>query len=175
MRNVFISTILLLTATCAVSQEQLDFTVEGEIRSATCVIAVSPKDLIKLPLSSQKSLAQVGDRSGRTKFSISLTKCEEKSSIYFDKSQLTISKAGRLLNTIAEDEGGSASNVELEMLNAKGESMNLAADSGLQNSADPVSPNDDTDVFNFYVQYYATGPSTAGKVKSSITFIVESP
>lgn len=174
MRKLFISTVLLVTVNCAVGKEQLDFTVEGQIRSATCEIAVSPKGVIRLPLSPQKSLAKAGDQSGKTRFSISLTKCPENSSIYFDTSQANINKAGRLLNTVAVDSGENASNVELELLNAKGELINLAADRGKQNSADPVSPDDDTDIFSFYVQYYATGASTAGKVTSSVTFTVES-
>ena len=174
MRVFLFSMFLLAVVNYATGKEQLDFTVTGVINDATCEIVVSPQGLIRLPISPQKSLAQVGERSGKTQFSISLKKCAANSSIYFDKSQATISTAGRLLNTTSADSGVRASNVELELLNAKGESMNLAADSGLQNGADPVSSVSETDEFNFYVQYYATGASTAGKVTSSVTFIVES-
>ena len=69
---------------------------------------------------------------------------------------------------------GGAKNVELEVLNAQGQSMNLAAGKGLQNdtSAEATS-NPDISIYKFYVQYYATAQATAGPVTSSVTFIVE--
>lgn len=205
MRKLFLPAILLLAVNCAVSQEQLDFTVEGTIRSATCEVTVSPSGLIKLPISSQKSLARVGDRSGKTRFTIVLNKCPDNSNIYFDKSQATVNKDGRLLNSAPSLT--SASNVELEMLDASGNIINLAGDGdpktlpsglevhisgneGLQGTTsmasallaldgqsptgtDPTSSGSELKKINFYIQYYATGASTAGKVTSSATFVVE--
>lgn len=175
MRGSIISIYFLLVANYAFAITSSDFTVEGTVIASPCTITIDKNGLVELPKKPKKLLAAAGDTAGKTLFRITLEKCPVNSSIYFQKDQGTISPAGRLLNTAVAGVEARAENVDLEILNSKSEPMNLAADSGLQNigPAD-AAPGTDINIYSFYVQYYATGAATVGKVKSSVTFIVES-
>lgn len=175
MFRLITSAMLLIVANFALAVTSSNFTVEGTITAASCKVSVDGGGAVELPKKPRKLLASAGDTTGKTGFKIELEKCPAGSKIYFQQDLGTVNSAGRLLNTSTAGAGYRAENVDLEMLNADGGSMNLAAGSGLQNgsSADSASTADNI-IYSFFVQYYATGAATVGEVKSSITFIVES-
>jgi major type 1 subunit fimbrin (pilin) len=173
MQRLFISIFLLLSTNYAGAVSS-SFKVEGTINGSTCKMS-NPTIAVELPVRSRSSLSKVGDTAGKTAFSITAENCPVGTSIYFQNDQKSITPQGRLLNTVETGSDDRAGNVELEILNSNGASINLSAAKGLQNnSAAMVGEIANSATFKFYVQYYATGAATAGKVKSSLTFLVES-
>lgn len=183
MRSSIVALVLCLTiCACVIDSamaalDNIRVTVEGTITGVTCK---ADGGLVELPKKSRRLLAGMGSVAGKTLFKVTLEQCPENSLIFFQADNGTINSDGRLINTVVDSPTEKrAENVELEVLNAQGAPMNLAAtDSHLQGSSAPDMPlpsDPDKRVYSFYVQYYATGAATVGQVKSSVTFIVESP
>lgn len=174
MQRLIISAILLLVTDFVSATSSSSFSVEGKITGSTCKLS-NAAIAVELPLRSRNALRKIGDTTGKTPFSITAEKCPAGTSIYFQYDQKNVTPQGRLLNTVDTSSADRAANVELELLNSNDMPVNLAAGKGLQESS-PATVDVVTNIaiFKFYVQYYAIGESTAGKVKSSLTFLVES-
>ncbi|GLQ49041.1 fimbrial protein [Dyella flava] len=132
---------------------------------------------VTLPGVATSSLTTAGQTSGRTAFSISVTGCPSNVS-----SITTYFYGGNIdTNTGALTNNGSATNVEVQLLNGPGGSagalsvINLSQPQATaQNSSVfPVSGGNAT--LNYYGQYYATGATTAGSVTTSVTFTIAYP
>lgn len=174
MQRLFFSAALLLASNYAGAASSSTFNVEGTITSSTCNLLNSAV-AVELPVRSRTELAKAGYTAGRTPFSITAKNCPAGTVIYFQYDQKNITSEGRLLNTVDAVSTDRAENVELELLNLNDMPINLSAGKGLQDSSPAaVDVIANTATFKFYVQYYATGAATAGKVKSSLTFLVES-
>ena len=154
---------------------QASFTVNGTVTGSTCNVVLGDGELVTLPSNSLGQLASPGSVAGKTAFRISVEGCATTAKVYFHNDQASVNpNGGRLINTASS--GVKAENVELEILNSNSGSVDLSAAHGSQGTSDP-SPGakaGDAD-FDFFVQYYSIGAATAGKVGSSLTFIVESP
>jgi len=151
------------------------FTVEGRVTAATCSV-VSKDQRVNLPIAPKTSLANPGDTFGQTPFSIEISGCPADSLIYFEAHPLAsiiVGTKGRLPNTAVNG----AQHVQLQILNSDGNAVNINAVKGQQVSSAgaPVGAVGENKMkFDFFVQYYATGSATAGKVTSTVTFLVES-
>ncbi|PTQ72907.1 major type 1 subunit fimbrin (pilin) [Pseudomonas sp. GV071] len=162
----------LLMVDQSFSAEGTKFFAEGVIRDVPC--AVDPSGAtVKLPFQRKSSLAKPNDVAGRTPFRLTVKGCataqEKDVYIYFNSEPSDVNRNGRLDNTAS----GGAKFVELQLLNAKGEVIDLNGEKGAQN-AGPAKPGTTTGAnFDFFVEYFATGQSTIGPVRSTLTFMVE--
>jgi len=147
-----------------------------------------------LPTMPTSSLTAANAVAGKTPFTINVTGCTGNNSAnpgvaitiavpYFDVSNANILADNNLANTLSS---GNATNVELQILDAGtnnpvllkapwGGSTNLTLQSASQGQK--VTPQTLSSAgaatFPFYVQYFATGQTTAGQVASSVPVIMQ--
>jgi len=143
-------------------------TINGTINSSTCKIngANSPAAIaVTLPTVSTTSLNAAAAVAGRTPFSINLTNCGSltKATTFFEPGP-TIMADGNLKNAT-----GTATGVEVQLLNNDFSAINLSAASGSQNSAQATLTSG-AGTLNYYAQYYATVAAGAGSVATSVQF-----
>jgi major type 1 subunit fimbrin (pilin) len=170
---------LLVAAACAAAPwacRAADgvITISGKVVSETCTInggGAGSSFAVTLPNVSTASLATPGATAGRTQFSIALANCAGFTSgsvfPYFEPGP-TINATGRLAN------GGTAGNLDVELLNASFGVMNLSQGSGSQN-ATPVAVAGNAAVLTYYAQYRATGLVTAGTVTTTVNYTIVYP
>ncbi|WP_266170325.1 fimbrial protein [Dyella subtropica] len=141
-------------------------TVTGTINSSTCKIngANSPASIaVTLPTVSTNALNAVAATAGRTPFSIALTGCGAltKAQTFFEPGP-TILADGNLKNN-----GGSATGVEVQLLDSSFTAINLFTNSASQPQFALTSG---AGTVNYYAQYYATAAAGAGNVTTSVQF-----
>lgn len=151
---------------------KIDFV--GGVTDTTCEVIVNGQTnnaTVNLPVVSSKLLAAAGDVAGRTFLNFDLKNCAlangiTKARIFFAAGN-TINPAGRLDNT----EATGTKNVDLQILNTDMKVMNLSVGVDGQ-GATPVAidATAGTAKIRHYVQYFATGQSTAGALKSSVEY-----
>ncbi|GLK87074.1 fimbrial protein [Pseudomonas turukhanskensis] len=155
------------------AENQANFTVEGTVTGSTCKVISGNGRPVTIPSKGLGELASPNSVAGKTAFRISVQGCATTATVYFHNDQTTVNSNGRLNNTATDSEV--AENVELEILNSKSESVDLSAAHGSQGTSAPSVGISEGDAdFDFFVQYYSIGAASAGKVKSTLTFIVES-
>ncbi len=174
MRCLLALCVLFLANNYALA-DRANFVVKGTITGATCTVVLENGGLVTLPSQQAGNLAAPDSVAGQTPFRISVDGCATAVSLYFQNDQTTISPSGRLINTVAPGAENGAENVELEILNSAGTALNLAGIQDAQGISPPTAGSSaDRADFDFFVRYYSNGAATAGKVKSSLTFLVES-
>ncbi|WP_288395561.1 fimbrial protein [uncultured Acinetobacter sp.] len=145
-------------------------TVTGKIVDQTCTVGgTSGKYTVVLPTVAKSSLATAATTNGDTKFTINLTACPAGNvGVYYDNTNPNTNTAGRLNNT------GSATNVNIQLLNSAKAVIDLSKDSAGQNivTSNVTSGSASLD---FYARYYATGATTAGDVSTTVTYYVVYP
>jgi major type 1 subunit fimbrin (pilin) len=148
-------------------------TFNGNITGQTCTISGNgggPNFTVLLPTVSTTSLKAAGLVAGATPFPIALSNCSPASgnvSTYFEAGSTIDLVTGNLLNVT-----GSATNVEVGLLNAKDSSaISLGKAQASQNSLSvPISASG-TATLNYIAQYVATnGASTVGTVATTVTY-----
>jgi major type 1 subunit fimbrin (pilin) len=142
--------------------------ITGNINASTCKIngASSPVTVgVTLPTVSTTSLSAAGAVAGRTAFALNLTNCGSltKAQTFFEPGP-TIMADGNLKNAT-----GSATGVEVQLLNNDFSAINLAGASGAQNSAQTALTSG-AGTLNYYAQYFATAAAGAGTVSTSVQF-----
>ena len=142
-------------------------TFNGQLTNATCTITGGGNQTVTLPTLSTATLASTGNTAGDTLFDIKLTGCSAgvaTATAYFEAGANTDAVTGRLKST------GTASNVQIQLLNSNGSLVNVAAPSvaGQGTQAATITSNAGTQ--SFIARYYATGATTAGTVASSVTY-----
>jgi major type 1 subunit fimbrin (pilin) len=174
MRCLLALCVLFLAHNYALA-DRANFVVEGTITGATCTVVLVDGGSVTLPSQNLGKLSAPDSVAGQTPFRISVDGCATAVSVYFQNDQATVTQKGRLINTVAPGADNGARNVELEILNSAGNTINLAGVQGAQGvSAPQLGSTPDRANFDFFVRYYSIGAATAGKVKSSLTFLVES-
>lgn len=167
------SLVLSLGLTSSAFAKDGTVVIEGKITDQTCIINnfTSDKDIkVKLPTVKKDSLASTGETAGRTPFKIELTGCkaasaEQQVKAFFLPDAAKVNAEGRLKNT------GSATNVDVQLLNADGTTGILAGENITTQNVTPVSLNNaETGTLQYNAQYYATGAATAGDVKATVDF-----
>jgi major type 1 subunit fimbrin (pilin) len=150
-------------------------TITGNVTNETCVInGGSPNFAVALPTVSKSALGSVGAFAGSTPFSIALTGCTITATgsllAYFEPGA-TINPAGRLTNS------GSATNIDIELLNSAQGIIDLTKSSGNQNasSASVTSATTNT-TLTYYARYKATAvPVGVGTVSTTVTYTIVYP
>lgn len=149
------------------------------VTTPSCTLAAGSQNIaVKLPGVPASSLSTAGQVGGRTGFSIAVTGCPSSMSsitTYFYGGNVD-TNTGNLVNN------GSATNVEVQLLNGSGGSQAALSAIDLrgsqataqQSSVFNVSGGNAT--LNYYAQYIASGgAATAGSVNTSVTFTIAYP
>lgn len=147
-------------------------TVTGKIVDQTCTVGGTSGDYtVVLPTVAKSSLATVATTNGDTKFTINLTACPVGNvGVYYDNTNPNTNTAGRLNNT------GSATNVNIQLLNSAKTIIDLSKDRTGQNIVTSnVATANGSASLDFYARYYATGATTAGNVSTTATYYVVYP
>jgi major type 1 subunit fimbrin (pilin) len=146
-------------------------TFKGNITAQTCTISGNgggPNFTVTLPTVSTSSLTASGNVAGATPFSIALTNCSPDSgnvSTYYEAGT-TIDTATSYLKNFT----GTATNVEVGLLNSDSTPIKLGMAQAGQNSA-VVAIASGAATLNYIAQYVATnGASTAGSVNTTVTY-----
>ena len=143
--------------------------INGNINSSTCKIngANSPAAItVQLPTVSTTSLNAAATVAGRTPFSIALSNCGAltKATTFFEPGPTINTLDGNLKNAT-----GTATGVEVQLLNGDFSTINLSAAQTSQNSAQATLTGSAA-TLNYYAQYYATAAAGAGSVGTSVQF-----
>lgn len=142
--------------------------ITGTINSSTCKIngGNSPATVnVTLPTVSTTSLTAAGQTAGRTAFALALSGCGSltKAQTYFEPGP-TIMADGNLKNS-----SGTATGVEVQLLNSDFSSINLAGAAGSQASQQATLASG-AGTLNYYAQYFATAAAGAGTVSTTVQF-----
>ncbi|NML29904.1 fimbrial protein [Paraburkholderia antibiotica] len=148
-------------------------TFNGNITAQTCTISGNgggPNFTVTLPTVSTSALSADGSTAGRTPFNIALTNCSPDSGTaltYFEPGATVDTATGRLLNAT-----GSASNVEIGLLNQDYSSIQLGAAQTSQNSQS-ATISGGAATLDYFAQYVATGGAAgAGSVNTTTLYSI---
>lgn len=150
-------------------------TINGQITDTTCTISVdggSADATVTLPTVSASTLAANGAVAGMTPFNIALTGCTGVSlntaQTYFEPGAFTDSNTGRLnIDATVPD---SASNVQVQLLNADRQPLVVGASVANGQNDIPVDISSGSGTLNYFAQYYATGASLPGSVTTQVDY-----
>jgi major type 1 subunit fimbrin (pilin) len=148
-------------------------TFNGNITAQTCTISGNgggPSFTVTLPTVSTSALPTAGSIAGRTPFNIALSNCSPDSgsaSTYFEPGATIDMATGRLQNT-----SGTATNVEVGLLNKDFSTIVLGAAQTSQNSQSAAISGGNA-TLNYFAQYVATnGAAGAGSVNTSTLYSI---
>ncbi|MEO2216186.1 fimbrial protein [Chromobacterium vaccinii] len=143
-------------------------TVTGNIVAQTCTIAGTSGTnvTVNLPTVGASSLASTGQTAGATPFAINLSNCPsslKSAQTRFEVGPTVNPTSGNLLNSTG---AGSASNVEVQLLNNTFNAINLSTNANSQQ----VAISGGAATMGYYAQYIATGAAGAGSVNTSVQY-----
>ncbi|MGU3778293.1 fimbrial protein [Burkholderia metallica] len=149
-------------AQTAVTQGKVTF--DGELTANTCSVKAGDEDKkVTLPKVSTITLAKKGDTAGSTSFDINVEKCStdvKKVAAHFEMTNMDPA-TGYLKNLAA---AGAASNVVVQLVDADGTGIRAGSTGSYFDVAGTGDTRGATMIYGG--QYYATGPTTAGKVNT---------
>lgn len=174
---------IMAAATAAATVPMASFAADGEITfngsiwPQTCTIngngQGSANFSVTLPTVLESSLATEGAVAGRTPFTIALTNCSPDSgsiSTYFEPGVTVNTQTGQLINAT-----GSATNVEIGLLNSDTTKINLGQAQPTQNSLSTTIQSGSA-ALNYHAQYVAVGGAAqAGDVQTSVMYSLTYP
>lgn len=140
----------------------------GTVAAATCAVAAPATFTVNLPTMSTAQLNAAGVTAGNTNFSVSVTGCTgspTSATMYFEAGSTVDTVSGRLNNT------GTATNVQIQLLNATGAVVDLSKAAGAQNSTAATIVSSAAKM-NYTARYYATAAAGVGTVISTVTYSV---
>ncbi|HFI5640949.1 TPA: fimbrial protein [Raoultella planticola] len=174
---VVVMTTLGLISASSFAASTGTITFNGELTDTTCNVDVNGQGsdaTVTLPTVSISELTTDKQVTGRTSFNMNLTDCvigttngKSKVSAFFQPGSTVDLSTGRLNNV-----GGSATNVQLQLLDATG-SFNVinVGNTDQVSSTEYVDiASDGTATLPYAVEYYALGQTTAGTVTSSVVY-----
>ena len=173
MKKSILASLLAVSSLAPLAAFASDGTItfNGSVTAQTCTINGGVPTFTKiLPQVSANTLNAAAARAGTTNFSIALTACTPAiggARVFFEAGPGVDAVSGRLNNT------GSATNVQVELLNATGGSIVAGAAAGSQNSGNFTPIIGGAATLNYAAQYYATAAATAGTVAASVTYSIE--
>jgi len=173
MKNLLATALIAAVGFAALAPNQASATdgtinINGSVNASTCKIngGASPATVnVTLPTVSTTSLAGAGATAGRTAFTLALSACGAltKAQTFFEPGP-TIMADGNLKNAT-----GSATGVEVQLLNNDFSTINLAGTASTQNSQQATLASGAGNL-NYYAQYFATAAAGAGTVTTSVQF-----
>lgn len=174
MNKLLLSTALVASVAAAAlaprTASAVDGTINitGNINTSTCQIngANSPATIaVALPTVSTTSLNAANAVAGRTPFTIALTGCGSltKATTFFEPGP-TVMADGNLKNST-----GTATNVEVQLLNSNFSTIALNNASGAQGVTQATLASGAANI-TYYAQYFATAAAGAGTVNTSVQF-----
>lgn len=152
-------------------------TFNGELTDTTCNVDINGQGsdaTVTLPTVSVNQLTQDKDVTGRTSFNMNLSDCvigtangKSKVSAFFQPGTTVDLSSGRLKNV-----GGSATNVQLQLLDATGDFkvINVGNTDQVNAMAYVDISSDGKATLPYAVEYYALGQTTPGTVTSSVVY-----
>jgi len=152
------------------SDGTIEFT--GMVTGLTCEINGGTTDFtVALPPVSTSSLAATGSTAGRTPFNIVLTNCTPDSgtvSTFFEAGPSVDPVSGQL---ITDTGAGTATNVQIRLLNSDYSQIMAGAAAASQNSL-PVSIDGGNATMNFFAEYaqHGAGGATPGMANSRVQY-----
>ncbi len=134
-------------------------TFTGAVTATSCNITGGGDFGVALPSVANTTLADSGDTAGQTQFNIVLTGCSAgaTASAFFEQGANVDAGTGNLISS------GTATNVQLQLLNDDGSSPIDLLDASSNNTTAAVA-NGGGGTLSYYVRYFATGQSAAGTV-----------
>ncbi|CAE6715292.1 fimbrial protein [Paraburkholderia nemoris] len=153
-------------------------TITGTVTNNTCsingVAAGSPADL-NVPMNevTASSLTTAGATGGTTAtpVDINLTKCTggaTKAVAHFENGPTVDQNTGNLTNS-----GGTAKNVQVQLLNAKRLPINIVTSANNDIATDSTDISSGSGKVQYYSQYYSTGAAEAGSVNTSVQYTMQ--
>jgi major type 1 subunit fimbrin (pilin) len=146
-------------------------TITGAVTATTCTInggGAASSFTVPLPTVSTSALPANGATAGRTAFKIALTGCTPTTgtvATYFEPGTQVDLTTNRLKN------GGTATNVQVGVLNGDDMSAVLVGAAQASQNSHSASITAGAATLNYYAQYVATGGAAgAGSVNTSVTY-----
>lgn len=179
--NKSILSALLLAGLASSSVYAVDGTVtfNGTLVDGTCSATVdsgSTADAtVTLPTTNVSALTTSANVAGLTSYKITLTGagCSTSAGVaapYYEPSLANVNTNGRLTNT------GTATNVDVQLLNNSQSVIDLTADSASQTYSTATTGTNSSSVatytYPYYARYYATGTTTAGTVVGQVDYSI---
>ncbi len=146
---------------------------QGSYNSVTCtIVAGQENQTIKLPRISTASLTSPGQTAGSTAFTIPL-RCDgsiDAVRVYFQRG--VTANANGNLDIESPGDPASAKNVQVQLTNGDGSPIQVGDAATMKTVSIDASA---TTSVPFGAQYYATGPTSAGRVRTYATFVIQMP
>lgn len=141
--------------------------ISGTVNAATCTVNGGGNVTVTLPTVSTTALTAAGVTAGATAFSIQLSGCTVGvARAYFEPGSTIDPASGRLNNT------GSATNVQVQLLNSNLSAINLAGGSIATQGSNSIATVAGANNLNYYARYYATDAVGAGGVATSVNYTI---
>ncbi|MFP3888943.1 MAG: fimbrial protein [Ralstonia sp.] len=155
-------------------------TFKGTVAGTSCTISVDgggASNTVTLPTVQTGSLASAGTTAGARTFTIGLTKCAAgegakvagAARAFFEMGS-NVDDNGRLNNIAATSPAG---NVQVELLDASSNVINIGNASQRVDGAQKTSIVDGAATMTYQARYYATAAASAGDVETSVTYSVD--
>jgi len=181
MKKTLLSATAIAAAALAPLAHASDGTVDfaGKLVAQTCTIDINGvpafMSVVLLPKVSTGMLTTAGETTGQTGFSIGLSNCSgaaKSAAAFFEHTGLTPIDpvTGNMKNGVAP---GLATNVQLQLLDALSGNPIRIGDTGQLTSTThvPIDASGNARL-PYAVQYYATGATTAGRVRTDVYFSI---
>ncbi|UKJ17674.1 fimbrial protein [Escherichia coli] len=153
-------------------------TFTGKVVAQTCNVTTGNDGnfTVTLPTVSNKALASLGETTGLTPFSINLTGCTSTVDgaghvkAFFEPGSSTDFVTNNLKNIASDNAAG---DVQIQLLNSDGTStIFLGKDFAGQDVHSETIGGDGNATLRYMAQYYATGTSTPGNVKTTVNYTI---
>lgn len=176
MKKTILASLLAAASLAPLAAFASDGTIQfnGEVTATTCTVNINggganPK--ITLPKVSSATLNAANKVAGATNFNVSLTACTPATGgarVFFEAGTGVDAVSGRLINGT-----GTATNVQVQLLNSAGGVIVAGAPSGSQNTGAMVPITGGAATLSYAAQYFATAAATVGTVVSNVTYSIE--
>jgi major type 1 subunit fimbrin (pilin) len=153
-------------------------TFTGSVSSSTCSInGIAAGTQAPLPVTLQSATTaaltaagQTANTTNQSDMQFKLTGCTgpaTKAIAHFENGATVDQTTGNLMNS------GSATNVQIRLLNAQMQPINLVTSANNMSGANSVAIVDGSATVGYFAQYYATGKATAGTVGSTVQYTMQ--
>lgn len=176
---LFLTGVMAWSSACAQQGGRITFL--GAIVSSTCTVSTADQDkIVPMGAIDAREFAKVGDIRGRQRFSLQLQGCgapggdqPQRASVRF--SGMDINPHSSNLHLMHAGQTGTASGVEVRILNASGEKLALAA-SPSEQRATVIDLRSGRNSMDFAADYVAVAlPVVGGRADAAINFEISYP